>query len=123
MLPFTLKLTLYVVLIVYFLVLFIFLKKKAIELKYTLLWIFCGVVMALMLFFPKGFTKLINFFGITGTMNGLFIMFISFLIMISMSLTSIVSKQSKKIRTLIQETAILEKRLRDLEAKQKEKRE
>ena len=35
--------------------------------------------------------------------------------MIMMSLTSIVSKQTNKIRHLIQEIAILEKRLRELE--------
>lgn len=51
-------------------------------------------------------------------MNGLFVFFIGVLIMICMSLTSIVSKQTNKLRTLTQELAILEKRIRELEAKE-----
>ena len=35
--------------------------------------------------------------------------------MIIMSLTSIVSKQSRKIRNLVQYSAMLEKRIRDIE--------
>lgn len=119
MLPTTLRVTLVVVLILYFIILFIFLKRRSIELRYTLLWILCGVLMALMLLSPKGFTTLINFFGITGTMNGLFLMFIALLIMICMSLTAIVSAQSRKLRTLIQQMAIMDKKLQELEKEQR----
>lgn len=119
MLPTTLRITLVVVLILYFIILFIFLKRRSIELRYTLLWILCGILMALMLLSPKGFTALINFFGITGTMNGLFLMFIALLIMICMSLTAIVSAQSRKLRTLIQQMAIMDKKLQELEKKQR----
>lgn len=119
MLPTTLRITLVVVLILYFIILFIFLKRRSIELRYTLLWILCGALMALMLLSPKGFTALINFFGITGTMNGLFLMFIALLIMICMSLTAIVSAQSRKLRTLIQQMAIMDKKLQELEKKQR----
>lgn len=119
MLPTTLRVTLVVVLILYFIILFIFLKRRSIELRYTLLWILCGVLMALMLLSPKGFTILINFFGITGTMNGLFLMFIALLIMICMSLTAIVSAQSRKLRTLIQQMAIMDKKLQELEKEQR----
>lgn len=118
MLPSTLKITLDIVLIVYFIIIVYFLKKKSIELRYTLLWIFCGVIMAFMLFFPETFTKVINVFGITGTMNGLYLMFIAFLMMICMSLTAIVSAQSRKIRTLVQQLAIVEKRVNELEKHQ-----
>ena len=119
MLPTTLRVTLVVVLIFYFIILFIFLKRRSIELRYTLMWILCGVLMALMLLSPKGFTALINFFGITGTMNGLFLMFIALLIMICMSLTAIVSAQSRKLRTLIQQMAIMDKKLQELEKEQR----
>ena len=52
-------------------------------------------------------------------MNGLFIIGIGFIVMILMAITSIVSKQNKKIRTLIQDNAILEKRVRELEEGEK----
>ena len=95
MLPIMLRITLGVGLVLYFTVILLFLKYKAIELKYTLIWIFCGVAMLLMVIFPKLLTFLLNPLGIVGTMNGLFILFIAFLLIISMSLTSIVSRQSK----------------------------
>lgn len=118
MLPITLRITLGVGLVLYFTVILLFLKYKAIELKYTLIWIFCGVAMLLMVIFPKLLTFLLNPLGIVGTMNGLFILFIAFLLIISMSLTSIVSRQSNRIRILVQEIAILKKRIQDLEDKE-----
>ena len=53
-------------------------------------------------------------------MNGLFIMAFAFVIIIMMSLTSIVSKQANKIKLLIQELSIMEKRIRDLEKNEPE---
>ena len=50
-------------------------------------------------------------------MNGLFALSVFFIIIILMSLTSIVSKQTEKIRTLTQENALLEERIRKLEEK------
>lgn len=119
MLPIMLRVTLGIGIVFYFIIILIFLKYKAIELKYTLLWIFCGIAMLLMVLFPKLLLFLLIPMGITGTMNGLFVLFIAFLIIISMSLTSIVSKQSSKIRILVQEIAILKKKMQDLEDKEK----
>ena len=42
-------------------------------------------------------------------------------VMILMSLTSIVSKQTEKIRVLVQDNALLEKRIREMECQQKNK--
>lgn len=115
MLPTKLMITLGIALTAYFILILVFLKHRAIELRYTLLWIFSGMVMGIMLLFPHAFRASINLLGITSTMNGLFIFFIGILIMICMSLTSIVSRQANKLRTLTQELAILEKRIRELE--------
>ena len=49
------------------------------------------------------------------SMNGLFALSIGFILSILMAVTSIVSRQLKKINRLIQENAILEKRIRELE--------
>lgn len=122
MLSIKLTITLGVALLAYFIIILVFLKHRAIELKYTLLWIFSGILMAIMIFFPYTFRAFIHFLGITSTMNGLFVFFIGMLIMICMSLTSIVSRQTNKLRTLTQELAILEKRLRELESQNHESR-
>lgn len=52
MLSTKLTITLGIALLFYFIIILLFLKHRAIELKYTLLWIFSGVVMAIMIFFP-----------------------------------------------------------------------
>ncbi len=98
----------------YFIIILFLLKRKALELKYTLLWLFAGGVMGLILF-PKILLAVIRMLGIETYMNGLFALCIGFIICILMALTSIVSRQLKKINRLIQENSILEKRIRELE--------
>lgn len=114
MLPINLRVTLGIALIVYFCLILIFLKNKAIELKYTLLWLLAGVVMTLLVIFPSILPRFLHLLGITGNMNGLFLICIGFLMILTMALTSIVSKQSLKIRKLAQEHAIMEKEVREL---------
>ena len=56
-------------------------------------------------------------------MNGLFIFCIAFLMMLVMELTSIVSRQAGKIRSLTQGQAILEREVRELRKEAAEKEE
>lgn len=114
MLPANLRITLALALVLYFLLILIFLKNRAIELKYTLLWLLAGGLMALMIIFPSLLPKFVHLFGITDNMNGLFIFCIAFLMILVMELTSIVSRQSGRIRSLTQTQAILEQELRQL---------
>ena len=116
----TLRTTLLIVVFIYFVIILKFLKNKSLSLKYTLLWIFSGFVMGVLVCFPGLLTGMIRFLGIQTYMNGLYIFFLAFIIMILMSITSIVSRQNKKIRTLIQEIAIQDKRIRNLESIKKE---
>lgn len=106
--------TLGIALIVYFSLILIFLKNKAIELKYTLLWLLAGAVMTMLVIIPSILPRLLHLFGITGNMNGLFLISIGFLMILTMALTSIVSKQSSKIRKLTQEYSIMEREVREL---------
>ena len=116
----SLRVILILAVVCYFLIIIKFLKDKALSLKYTLLWLFAGLVMGALVIFPNLLTYIINLVGIQSHMNGLFIFGIAFIIMILMSLTSIVSRQNRKIRTLIQEMGILEKRIRDWEAEHRQ---
>ena len=119
MIPFTLRVVLIVAVISYFIIILMFLKKRALALKYTLLWLAAGVVLGIMVIWPNTLTAFIHLLGITGNMNGLFVLCIAFLMMILMSITSIVSKQTEKIKNLTQSVAKMEKRIRELEDKQK----
>lgn len=119
MIPVTLRITLSIAVICYFVLILYYLKKRMLELKYTLLWLAAGAVMGIMVFFPEILVKFVKLLGIESNMNGLYVLSIAFIIAILMTLTSIVSRQSLKIRTLIQELSMMEKRIRDLENEKK----
>ena len=110
MIPSHLRITLIIVVIILY-----FLKQKALNLKYTLLWLVAGAVMGILVVVPELLTRTIRLFGIQDNMNGLFLFCIGFIVLILLSLTSIASRQNRKLRTLTQELAILDKRVRDLE--------
>jgi len=117
MIPQKLQIVLIIAIVIYFVIILYFLKNKALELKYTLIWLVAGGVMLILVAFPQLMSVIVRLLGIQSSMNGLYIALISFMIMILMTLTSIVSRNAYKAKTLIQEIAILEKRVRDLEKK------
>lgn len=120
MIPRTLQITLSVAVICYFIIILYYLKRKMLELKYTLVWLITGLVMGIMIYFPQTLVRFVRILGIESNMNGLYILCIAFIIVILMTLTSIVSRQQLKIRTLIQEISMLEKRVRELEDETKD---
>lgn len=115
MLPTKLIVTLIIGLLLYFFIILMLLKYKEISLKYTLLWLLSGILMIILVVFPSLLGWISHALGFQSSMNGLMVLGVAFIIMIIMSLTSIVSKQSRKIRNLVQYTAMLEKRIRDIE--------
>lgn len=121
MLPVKLQVTLIIAVIFYFVIMCILLKNKALSLKYTLLWLFAGCVLGLLVVFPELLMVFNRLVGIQENMNGLFVWAIAFIICILISLTSIVSGQSNQIRQMIQTIARLEKRIRELEEKNRNK--
>lgn len=115
MLPVVLRTTLIIGLVCYFILLLIFLKRKALLLKYALLWIFAGLFLGCMVIFPDILSQITRLLGFESNMNGLFVLCIAFVVIIMMALTSIVSRQAIRIKVLVQTNAMLEKRVRDLE--------
>lgn len=113
----TLRVVLIVFLFIYFLTVVCLLKKGRLALKYSLLWLLMGCVMAILVIFPEVLLALSALFGIVDTMNGLFTFALGFVLILLMALTAIVSKQSERINHLVQDNALLEKRIRDLENK------
>lgn len=117
MVPQTLRILLIIGMICYFILIVHYLKKRMLDLKYTLVWIVLGLFLLLMAIFPDILIFIRRISGIESNMNALYIMLIAFLMLISMTLTAIVSRTSLKIRSMVQEIAMLEKRIRDLENK------
>ena len=102
----------------YFVLVVYFLKRRLIDLKYSLVWLLAGICMACMVLWPNALSSLMGAFGITVPVNGLFLVSIGFVFVILMSLTSIVSKQTDRIKQLVQHQALLEQRIRELEKKE-----
>lgn len=111
----SLRIAIFVALVFYFICIFYLLRKKSINLKYTLLWIFSGIVMCLIALFPDTFAWLMHKLGIIEMTNGLFAFLFFAIIILLMSLTSIVSKMNNNMRQLVQQCAMYEKRIRELE--------
>lgn len=122
MIPDKLRVSLILAVAIYFVLILWLLKKREISLKYTLLWLFAGLCMGILVIWPESLMIIIGFIGIESSMNGLFILAIAFIIVILMSITSIVSKQNEKIRSLTQTIAILEKNLLETQKEREHKK-
>ncbi len=93
-------------------------RKKKLNIKYSLLWIATAVITIVMAVFPKLPELIAKLLGIYSVVNMVFVVAAIFSLMIILSLTAIVSRQTDRIRALTQSQAILEKRVRELEEKQ-----
>lgn len=118
-----LQLVLILVVIVFFVLVLLLLKNRALSLKYTLIWLFAGIVMAVMVCWPKALILVSGLLGIETPMYALFVLALGFVLCILMALTSIVSRQAKKITTLVQAVGLLEERVVELENIQKGEQE
>ena len=115
MLPQRLTFTLIFAVVVFFAVVLWLLKKRRLALKYTLLWFLTGFLLLVLVVFPNLMSRLAALTGIQSRMNALYIFLIAFLIILVLSLTSIASRQTDRIRALAQAMAVLEERVRKLE--------
>lgn len=97
----------------YFFLLLRLLKKKSLNLKYTLLWIFSGILMLVLALFPGLLSVVAKLIGVYAPTNALFALILFCVIMILMSLTAIVSKLNERVKRLSQAYALLEKRVRE----------
>ncbi len=112
-----LRVSLLAAICIYLTLIIVLLKKKSLNLKYSLLWLLMAAVLLLMVAFPKGIEFLANLIGVASYINAIFMAFIFFILLLVVSLTSIVSKQRQEIKTLIQNMALLQKRIETLEKK------
>ena len=113
----TLQTVMTIAVLMYFILLVILLKKKRLLLKYSLLWMFAGLIMLIMIIFPGMLDRISAILGIYSPVNALFAMILFCIIILLVSLTAIVSSQNEKIKRLIQREAILDEEIRTLKDK------
>ena len=103
-----LRITMLVIIIALFVYFIGMLRKKKLDLKYCLVWLFGLLGIAALCVFPSLLDDLSSLFRIGTPVNTLFMICIAFLTCISISLTIVVSRLSDRLRKLAQNIAIME---------------
>ena len=85
------------------------------NLFHSIRWFAGSALILIMAIFPDGLASLAAFCGIEIPSNFVFFIMIAFLLLSSLSLSASASRQHERIRKLVQETAALENRIRELE--------
>lgn len=105
-----------VVVVIFTLIIIGYLTKRRLNLKYSLAWLAACLVMLVLSIFPSLVEKIGKLFGIATITSTVFLFAVMFMLVIILTLTMIVSNLNNRIYRLTQMQAILEKRVRDLEA-------
>ena len=92
------------------------LKKKKLTVRYSIIWLISAGVLMVFAVFPYVVLVLTDLLGMAVPINVVFILVIAFMLLLLLSLSSIVSGFAEKIKRLAQENALLEERVRRLEA-------
>ncbi|MCR5102758.1 MAG: DUF2304 domain-containing protein [Butyrivibrio sp.] len=98
-------------------------SRRTLSLKYSLLWLLVCVVLILLVAFPNLLGIIAHILHIELPINALYLVSIFILMLISLSLTVIVSRQTVRIRNMAQENALMERRIRTIEKLLEEKKE
>lgn len=117
----SLKIFLFIVVVLFLLIIFSLLKKGTLKIKYSIMCIFMSLALVIVFIFNKSIEKISMFFGFENTSNFIFFIAILFILLIIVSLSSTISNQSEKIKTLSQKLGILEERVRKVEDKNDDK--
>lgn len=115
--PLGLRLTLIIGSLLYLAVILALLRRKRLNVQYSIIWLASAVVFLLFSIFPVIVAGIGNLFKIEMPANLVFTMLFIFVLLLLLSLSTIVTGFSNKIRQLAQANALLEKRVRQLESK------
>lgn len=89
-------------------------RRKKLDLKYSLVWLIAGLIILILVIFPNIINFLSEFLGIYNPVNMLFFLGLCLSLTIIFVLTIQASRSGKKITKLTQENAILKKEIEDL---------
>lgn len=115
----SLRIFLILAIFIYLAIIINMLRKKNLNLKYTLIWLVSALLMLIIAVFPEIIYELASLVGVIDPVNVVFVIEAMFVLLILLSLTAIVSHLNAKSRRLIQAVALLEKRVRELEKQEK----
>ena len=101
--------------LIFFFAIINLIKNRRLLLKYSLLWLFSGLAMLVLAVFPGLLDRFARLLGIYSSVNALFAVLIFCGLVVMISFTVIISRDNQQIVRLAQKTALLEKRIRELE--------
>lgn len=102
-----LKLSLIILLLLQLILIANRVKRKKMTMKYASFWIFLIIIMSVIVVFPGIVFKLSKLAGFEEASNMIFLLGFFFLFYVSFIITTSISIQNEKIKTLIQEVSIL----------------
>lgn len=111
----TFRLALVVGVILYLVVIFFLLKKRKLSVQYSIIWLFSGFALLVFALVPYVVLVLGDILHIVNPVNFVFLAAIGFMLLILLSLSAAVSQLTEKNKTLTQNAALLERRIRELE--------
>ena len=114
-----LRLILAIAIVLFILVMINFIKKDNISIKYSLVGLASGLLSIIVILIPNLLEFLCQLLGFELVSNMIFMIAIGVLFAISFSFTIIVSRQTQRIRLLIQEISMLKSRVEVLEKNEK----
>ncbi len=112
---FSLQLLLILGVLFYMAIIFLALKKGMLAVKYAIIWILSGLALLLFAMVPYSLMVLRDLVSIVDPVHFIFMLVLIFLLFNVLAISIIVSGFTKRITKLIQTTARLEKRVRELE--------
>lgn len=102
-----------IVLVMAFIILIGQIKKKKLDIKYTLAWMLLDIVLIILAAFPKVIIIISKVLGIETPSNMIFFCGFIFSLIIIYVLTVAISKMSDNIRSITQKIALLEKKIQE----------
>ncbi|MGL4742234.1 MAG: DUF2304 domain-containing protein [Sarcina sp.] len=86
-------------------------KRKKLQLSYSILWILTGISFILLSIFPKALDLIATVLQIQTPVNALFLIIIFFLLLIIFTLTIVLSKLKMQVTNLSQSLGLLKEEL------------
>ena len=110
----SLRVALLLGILIYVLIILRYLKQRKISLRRSILWFALALVLLIMDLFPGLVDLMARLMGVALPVNAVYIVLFFFLLTVSFSLSSAVTRQQDRIKALTQRLALLEDTLAEM---------
>lgn len=90
-------------------------RKRVLELKYVLVWLFSDIILVFFVLFPGLIKRITGLLGIYSQMNMIFFLGFLLSLVIIFTLTVTISRETANVRRMSQTIAMLHKEIQELQ--------